>query len=226
MKSGVLKCKRAALLFSGLTFSGFALLLIFIGNQPLFLWINQHLTPTFGQSARLFSFLGESFGMVVLLLISTRQAFRKTLTLLLAWLLGACFSWLFKLWLMAGAARPLEYFLKNPKIQLNVVEGVTIHHFNSFPSGHTLTAFSVAILTLFLFPSSKKWVQVIVILMAWCCGLSRIILVQHWPVDVLGGMAFGILSALLSEGIIQSFSAKSWMDVSLAERIGGWFGGR
>jgi membrane-associated phospholipid phosphatase len=164
--------------------------------------------------------------MVVLLLISTRQAFRKTLTLLLAWLLGACFSWLFKLWLMAGAPRPLEYFSKQTGNQLNVVEGVTIHHFNSFPSGHTLTAFSVAILTLFLFPSAKKWVQVLVILMAWCCGLSRIILVQHWPVDVLGGMAFGIFAALLGEKLTQSFPPKKWMDVSLAERIGGWFGGR
>jgi hypothetical protein len=39
-------------------------------------------------------------------------------------------------------------------------------------------------------------------------------------------MAFGIFAALLGEKMTKSFPPKKWLDVSLAERIGGWFGGR
>jgi len=197
---------KTAFYFSGILFLALAVLILFTGNKALFLWINANLTPSFGQIARGFSLLGEFGWMLLLLVLSFKQGFSKTLTVGLGWLIGACFSWLFKLWLMAGAARPFEYFSSQTHTHLNVVTGVPLLHFNTFPSGHTLTAFTAAILSLFLFPNQPKWVGFMVITLAFLCGLSRIVLVQHWPVDVLGGMGFGILAAFLSEQILFQFS--------------------
>jgi membrane-associated phospholipid phosphatase len=79
------------------------------------------------------------------------------------------------------------------------VEGVTVHHLNSFPSGHTLTAFSAAFLIRILFPCRPLW-HALAFLLAILCGLSRVVLVQHWPADVLGGMVLGLLASFLVSG--------------------------
>ncbi len=164
------------------------------GNETCFLWINQNMTPSFGQSARIFSALGEWYSMSLLILISLWLPFRKTMMLAFIWFSGACYSWLFKLWLLKGLARPLEHFQK-AGITINLVEGVDVHHFNSFPSGHTLTAFSAAFAVVCLFPLSARWIQILVLLLALACGISRIVMAQHWPLDVAGGAFLGILAS-------------------------------
>lgn len=65
---------------------------------------------------------------------------------------------------------------------------------NSFPSGHTTSAFLLAgLLCLQRVPS---WIRFSVLLLALLVGLSRIASGVHWPIDVLGGMIGGWLVAL------------------------------
>jgi membrane-associated phospholipid phosphatase len=156
------------------------------------------MTPSFGKAALFFSALGEWYAMVLLLNLSLSMPFRKTIMVALIWFSGACYSWLFKLWLLKGLPRPLEHF-QNTGITLNLVEGVKVHHFNSFPSGHTLTAFSAAFAVVCLFPQSSKWLQILVLLLACCCGISRIVLAQHWPLDVAGGAVLGIAASFTGQ---------------------------
>jgi membrane-associated phospholipid phosphatase len=188
------KSHRVQLLLSTFFVLTGSILISIYGNQHCFLWINQHLTPSIGQAGRIFSALGEWYSMGLLILISLWMPFRKTMMLAFIWFSGACYSWLFKLWLLKGLARPLEHFQKSG-ITINLVEGVDVHHFNSFPSGHTLTAFSAAFAVVCLFPLSARWIQILVFLFALCCGISRIVLVQHWPLDVAGGAVLGILAS-------------------------------
>ena len=63
--------------------------------------------------------------MVILLGICLFQHWKKGLLIGLGWLTGACYSWLFNLWLMKGAERPLAYFLKKNRT-LFFVEGVEV----------------------------------------------------------------------------------------------------
>jgi membrane-associated phospholipid phosphatase len=80
--------------------------------------------------------------------------------------------------------------------QIHTVKGVEMHFWNSFPSGHTATAFTLFLLTVYLLP--KKSVLVIGLLYAIACGYSRIYLGQHFPLDVAGGIIVAIITLILS----------------------------
>ena len=177
------------------------------GNKELFLWINQNWTPYVGQLARIPSFLGESAAMGILLLISLRMKVKASLLIALVWLSGAVHSWIFKLWLCKGWPRPYAYF-SDKNITINLVDGVKIHHWNSFPSGHTITAFSILLLLPLLFPKTQKRYLMLCWGLAFSCGLSRIILAQHWPQDVLGGMLLGCSATWLANTVLSAFSVK------------------
>lgn len=63
---------------------------------------------------------------------------------------------------------------------------------DSFPSGHSLTAFTVA--TVFcLFNLKNRILCIFAMLFALLIGYTRIYLGVHFPTDILGGMVFGIL---------------------------------
>ena len=79
------------------------------------------------------------------------------------------------------------------------VQGVELHSLNSFPSGHTTTAFTIFLLATILI--DKKWVLPIGLLYASLAGYSRIYLAQHFPIDVAGGIIAAILTIWISTGI-------------------------
>lgn len=69
-----------------------------------------------------------------------------------------------------------------------------IYDFNSsFPSGHAAFFFALAVI-IFIF--HKKW-GIVYFLGTIIIVLSRIMAGVHWPVDILGGLAVGIVSAFL-----------------------------
>lgn len=74
---------------------------------------------------------------------------------------------------------------------LNII-GET-RHANSFPSGHTATAFLFAV-TIFLVSKCNK-VKLGLIAVAALVGASRIMVGAHWPADVVMGAIVGALCA-------------------------------
>lgn len=65
----------------------------------------------------------------------------------------------------------------------------------SFPSGHT-TAISAAMATIMFFSKSKK--KYLSILLIVLMGISRNYLMAHYPSDVLAGIIFGFLAAIIA----------------------------
>jgi membrane-associated phospholipid phosphatase len=98
--------------------------------------------------------------------------------------------------------RPSKFFEKN--IDLHVIEGLELHSFFSFPSGHSSGAFAVFfILGMF---SRNIWITVLCFMTAVFVALSRVYLMQHFLIDVYAG---GIIGVVVSFIIYYIFERKS-----------------
>lgn len=83
-------------------------------------------------------------------------------------------------------ARPFVSGVVNQLVAHNPAEA-------SFPSGHTTVMFALAFSLLFV---NRKWGAVYLII-ALISAFSRVVVGVHFPMDILGGILVGLLSAIL-----------------------------
>jgi membrane-associated phospholipid phosphatase len=83
----------------------------------------------------------------------------------------------------------------------NVINDVA---YQSFPSGHTTTAFAMCFALSFLLPRLLPWMLAVAALI----GLSRIVVGVHYPTDVFGGLLVGTFGAYL---VRNAFAARGWL---------------
>jgi len=87
---------------------------------------------------------------------------------------------------------PRPTLLYNNKLNLiHLVKGVYMLQYHSFPSGHTVTAFSAAVLITYL-AKNKKW-AILLLIVAAAVGYSRMYLSQHFFEDVTAGSVIGVV---------------------------------
>jgi len=134
--------------------------------------------------------LGSVFAVIVVLSSIIRFYYLIIGTAILV--LTGIFTFIFKQLLFKGLPRPTKFFDTD---SLNLIEGFDYHSMNSFPSGHTITAFAMAVFLVFMF--NRKISGIVLFLIAALIGFSRIYLLQHFFVDVYVGMILGILSAVI-----------------------------
>lgn len=91
--------------------------------------------------------------------------------------------------------RPSKYFEIFETYQLHFVEGVKIHSNNSFPSGHTATAFNV-FFTLALL-TKNNGLKFLYFVLAVLIAYSRVYLSQHFLIDITASSVIGILFILI-----------------------------
>jgi len=77
-----------------------------------------------------------------------------------------------------------------------------MHVVHSFPSGHTLTAWTLISILISSLTSTWRW---LLLLLAVLVGLSRIALGVHWPLDVLAGAFIG-----WQVGILSNYVSRRW----------------
>jgi membrane-associated phospholipid phosphatase len=92
---------------------------------------------------------------------------------------------------------------------LHFVPGVDVHANYSFPSGHTATAFCFAILVALL--TRRKFVFFIAIAFAVIVAYSRIYLLQHFLIDVVGGAFIGTLVSAGIWYLFERFGQAEWL---------------
>ncbi len=86
---------------------------------------------------------------------------------------------------------------------------------NSFPSGHTAQAFASATVFADEFGRHRFWLQASAYTCATSVAVLRVLNNRHYAGDVIAGAGFGILSAKLSEWIIEPHGRKVYHYTSL-----------
>jgi undecaprenyl-diphosphatase len=148
--------------------------------------------PALVTVARVFTFLGEptmlvGLGVAVAAWLWWRGKPRNALALLLVTLLGR------------GLAEMQKYEIARvrPALEPHLVAVKTA----SFPSGHASSSMIVYLTLALVLSGGSNWratAATAAIALSLLIGLSRIMLGVHWPTDVVGGWAFGLLWVLVA----------------------------
>ncbi|MFC3417859.1 phosphatase PAP2 family protein [Algoriphagus hitonicola] len=152
--------------------------------------------------------------MIILLLILPILALRKVsfaLFMSLAAIVQTILILITKHALFKGMPRPAEYL---KEVSFYQIPGVELHHWNSFPSGHTATGLMIAASLMIIF-SRKKHFQLLFLSAGFLVALSRVYLMQHFFVDVFAGAALGILSAWMGRVLYFQFFPSKKLNCSL-----------
>jgi membrane-associated phospholipid phosphatase len=179
---------------------GFSVYLLQIDHGDFVLWLNAHHSPFADDFFKYWTYVGDGVMLGVVALIFLLTNYYRFYTMLIAIAFQTAFVHLFKQWLAAGKPRPKQYFEATVD-QLNFVEGVVVRSFDSFPSGHTASAFT---LFFFLMLVTKNiWLQLSCLVAAVLVGISRVYILQHFAIDIYFGALFGILSVLIATQIMK-----------------------
>ena len=90
--------------------------------------------------------------------------------------------------------RPLKFF-EHSTYQYRIIEGLNIYSYNSFPSGHTISAF--ALFSLLAFIDNRRGRGLLWLLLAALTGYSRVYLFQHFVEDAYVGSLIGTAASVL-----------------------------
>ncbi len=131
--------------------------------------------------------LGNGWTTVALSVILVLFNYRKAFLLASTYAFTSLSAQLIKH--IVEAPRPKLYF-HDQLSQIHFVKGMYIDLHDSFPSGHTVTAFSTALLITYL-SKNKKW-GILLIIIAVMVGYSRMYLSEHFFEDVTAGSALGV----------------------------------
>lgn len=167
-------------------------LLVSIEKETLHLSFNKHFNDFFDVFFKYATYLGD--GMVFPIIIVGLLIFKRkyATAFIIAGLITLFTSYALKHWVFSDFDRPYEVFGDT----LHLVEGVKMRRHHSFPSGHTMAAFSQFMLAI-LFAKKFSW-QMLFFSLAVIAGISRVYLSQHFVQDILLGAVIGTFIALVA----------------------------
>ena len=199
--------------------SGILLLMLRYGKGPSHMLVNQWHSPMADTFFKYITHLGDGAVFAVVIVILAFVKFRWALYELLAALMTLIFVFITKQLIFNGMPRPTKYF-ENEEV-LHLVEGVKMHAWNSFPSGHTITAFAIFMILVLI--TKKNYLKFLFVMIALLAGYSRVYLSQHFLGDIFSGAIIGSLIAAFSCSIVDNisvFKKAPWIDKNLLQLVG------
>lgn len=180
------------------------------GKKPLHLYFNQFNSPFQDVFFKYFTNFGDGwFAIGILIVLLLFINIRKIVVGLATFLISGLVSQIMKKVFFSDHLRPSKCFSPD---QLHYVEGVVLHSYNSFPSGHSTTAFAIFLFLAYVF--KNKFHQVVFAIIACLTAYSRVYLSQHFFEDVAVGGIIGIGSFFLAYFIFNNLKI-NWFDKNI-----------
>ncbi len=167
--------------------------LFFNGKEESFLVLNRNYNIYVGQFFRFYTHVGDGLFFIGFVLIMLFVNYYYALAALTCYAIPSLVSQLLKKVVFTNFFRPIKYF--EGKIVINTTEGVINHAYNSFPSGHTLTAFAMFFFLSLL--TSNKLLQSMYLFCAILVAISRVYIAQHFVEDTYFGSIIGVVLAYI-----------------------------
>lgn len=179
----------------------YALLLIVVGvlqllytQESLMQWVNVRNSPGADAFFTYTTYFGDGAFFVIVCVILLIYNRRVGAMAWASFALSSLTSLFLKLVVFPDRLRPLKFF-EHSTYQYRVIEGLNIYSYNSFPSGHTISAFAVFSLLAFIDERRERgW---FFLLLAALTGYSRVYLFQHFVEDAYVGSLIGTAASIL-----------------------------
>jgi membrane-associated phospholipid phosphatase len=175
-------------------------LLLAYTKEQLMRFVNDHNSPLADALFPYLTYLGDGAFVIpvgVLVLVLNRRA---------GWLVLASFavsgliSLFLKFQVFPDRLRPIRYF-EHSTWQYHLIKDLKINEYNSFPSGHTTSAFALFAMLAFLW-RRKAWGWLGTLLAA-VAGYSRVYLFQHFVEDTFAGALLGTCTSVVLAWLYQ-----------------------
>lgn len=168
-----------------------------LGKENAFLLFNTDLGPAADYFFKYWTHTADGAVWVPITLLTVFFKRKKLLLVFSAIVFSTLFAQVSKNIFFKGSPRP-SLAISDHSL-FHSVTGVELHSLNSFPSGHTTTAFTIFLLATILI--RKRWILPVGLSYATLAGYSRIYLAQHFPVDIAGGIIAAVLTIWISISI-------------------------
>ena len=166
------------------------------GNEEFSKYVNAISNPIADNFFYFITYLGDgvfaALFVVFLFLLRLNLGFVSLISIIIPGLV----TQVLKRFFFPSIPRPSVVF--NKFIESNnwhLVDGVDLHSYFSFPSGHTTTVFSICCLSILII--KNKVYHVPILILGVLTGFSRIYLSQHFLIDVFVGGIIGCLCTFL-----------------------------
>ena len=154
--------------------------LLFTQNFIL-LFVNKHWTPVADIFFKNFTYVGDGIFILISGLLAALFSYRLAVKMFLSYAISGVVVQFLKQMVFSEIYRPPKILASILPI-LHKVEGVQLYHFNSFPSGHTTSAF--ALFTVLALECKSSVYKPFLLLPPLLVAYSRIYLLAHFLGDV------------------------------------------
>jgi membrane-associated phospholipid phosphatase len=166
---------------------------LLLNQTELFLEINALHYGTLDFFFYWITYFGDGLTFAILVAVLFFFSYRNALIGLIIFLSTAIFAQVLKRVFFADQFRPFRVL--SEQYELYLPKGVQPIIYESFPSGHTVTAFALATFLVLTYHKKVSWFALL--LLAWLTAYSRVYLTHHFPIDVWVGSFIGTVGGLL-----------------------------
>ncbi len=151
------------------------------------MWTNIRHNQFFDEFFMYCTMIGDPFTMILVTIGTLFIKYRYSLLIGLAYAYSQVIVQILKR--IFNSPRPSKFFEGlNP---IRTIQDYPLYEWNSFPSGHSTSAFALAVVLSYLLPYKRRhW---IIIPIAILTAFSRVYLSQHFFQDVFAGAVLGVV---------------------------------